>query len=581
MTAPLRAALAFALLNTLLTFENRWPGFGVTLIPRLSFELCLALAALAVWVGWRGVPGRRAAGVLAAGVVALAGVRYADVTVPVVLGRPVHVYWDGRHAVELLRLATQGWAPWQLAAAGAAIVGALLAVAALARFSITTLAQALRRPSARAGVLAATALLLASFVAYEPGGRDTRWFFSLPLAPTIAHQGLLLARLWGPGPGDAVLGPGPDFGDERPASGPPRDAAGGIVGGLDGGLAGRSSGVDPARRADVVLLFAESYGAVAFDDPALAAALAPAREGLALAATASGRGVVSARVTSPTFGGASWLAHGALLAGIDTRDPQHHALLLASTRPTLVRHFARRGWRTVGWMPGIKRPWPEGAFYGFDRVADDAGIGYTGPDFGYWRIPDQAAMALLHAQELADRPGDPTARVPRFVVFPTSSTHAPFHPLAPFVDDWTRLLGPAAYDAATAAAAVDGPASRGDPRAHYVDGLRYQFHWLADYLRRLARPGLVLVIIGDHQPPAMISGAGANWDVPVHVVADDPALLQRLLASGFVPGLVPPQASNGPMHALTGVLLRAIEGRSDAAPIAAVAAVVPGSVPRR
>ena len=71
-----------------------------------------------------------------------------------------------------------------------------------------------------------------------------------------------------------------------------------------------------------------------------------------------------------------------------------HQLLLASERPTLVSHFARHGYRTVGWMPGLKRPWPEGAFYGFDRLADDAGIGYHGPDFGYWRIPDHAAMRL-------------------------------------------------------------------------------------------------------------------------------------------------------------------------------------------
>jgi hypothetical protein len=280
--------------------------------------------------------------------------------------------------------------------------------------------------------------------------------------------------------------------------------------------------------------------------------------------------VVSARVSSPTFGGASWLAHAALLAGVDPHDPRRHALLLASTRPTLVQHFAHHGWRTVGWMPGLKRPWPEGAFYGFDRLADDAGIGYVGPDFGYWRIPDQAAMALLHAQELTDPPsGSGVARAPRFVVFPTTSTHAPFQPLAPVVDDWPRLLGPHAYDVASAASAADAPTATGDPSARYVDGQRDQFRWIADYLRQLEPRGLVLVIVGDHQPPAVsgLNRRGADdragsWDVPVHIVADDPALLRRLQREGFVPGLVPPAAAIGPMHALTGVLLRAF----DAAP---------------
>ena len=61
----LRFGLAFALLNTLLTFENRWPGFGVLYMPRLSFELCLLVVALMAWVRWRSGVGRHGAGALA------------------------------------------------------------------------------------------------------------------------------------------------------------------------------------------------------------------------------------------------------------------------------------------------------------------------------------------------------------------------------------------------------------------------------------------------------------------------------------------------------------------------------------
>jgi hypothetical protein len=43
------------------------------------------------------------------------------------------------------------------------------------------------------------------------------------------------------------------------------------------------------------------------------------------------------------------------------------------------------------------------------------------------------------------------------------------------------------------------------------------------------------------------------------VVSDDPALLQRLLGSGFVPGLAPPAQALGPMHWLTRVLLKAFD----------------------
>ncbi|WP_332739160.1 sulfatase-like hydrolase/transferase [Hydrogenophaga sp.] len=527
----LRFALAFGLLNTLLTFENRWPGFGVAYMPRLSFELCLAVGALMGWVTWRGSLSPRAATAGAVGFMALVLVRYASVTAPAVMGRPVNVYWDGRHASELLRVAAQSWPVWQGVVVLLALLIGTLLLTAVARGAIAELARCLAWERPRPWLLAGVGACTLSFAAYVPEQRDTRWFFSLPLTPTLVHQGQLLAGVWLPGQATQVLGPSPAF---------------------DGDLSGLVS--DPGA-ADVLLVFAESYGAITFDDTAQAAALAAPRSELAEAIRASGRFVVSSRVKAPTFGGASWLSHAALLAGVDTSDPADHDLLLTSQRPTLVSHFARHGYRTVGWMPGLKRPWPEGVFYGFDRLADDAGIGYRGPDFGYWRIPDQAAMALLQAQEL-DRAAD---RSPRFAVFATTSTHAPFHPVAPFVQNWRRLTQPDAYMPAEMAAALAAPLSVTQPLPQYLESLRYQFAWLADYLRRVAPRPLVMVIVGDHQPPALVNGPGASWDVPVHVVSDDPALLQRLLGSGFVPGLTPPAQALGPLHQLTTVLLKAFD----------------------
>lgn len=526
----LRFGFAFALLNTLLTFENRWPGFGVLYMPRLSFELCLMVAALMGWVAWRGPLSRRAQGALAVGFMGLVLVRYANVTAPAVLGRPVNLYWDGRHAVEVLHLVTQSLPAWQLVCASAAFVLGVLLITGLVRRAIGVLSQCLVWPAPRPWLQVGTCAFTLSFAAYVPGQRDTRWFFSLPITPTLVHQGALLARVWWPASDASVLGAGPAF---------------------DGDLSGLEGVNGPA---DVLLVFAESYGAGSFDQPAMATALAAPRAALDQAIQMGGRAVVSGRVTAPTFGGSSWLSHAALLAGVDTQDPADHDLLLASQRPTLVSHFARHGYRTVGWMPGLKRPWPEGAFYGFDRLADDAGMGYLGPDFGYWRIPDQAAMALLQAQEL-DTPTSDRAREPRFVVFPTTSTHAPFHPVAPLVNDWQRLTRPDAYTAAQTTQAHAAPLSLRQPLATYLDSLRYQYAWMADYLRhRSARP-LVMVIVGDHQPPALVSGPGASWDVPVHVVSEDRALLQRLLGNGFVPGLTPPEHALGPMHWLTRALL--------------------------
>ena len=93
----------------------------------------------------------------------------------------------------------------------------------------------------------------------------------------------------------------------------------------------------------------------------------------------TGRGAVSAFVTSPTFGGGSVLAHLSLLSGIEVRDQDQYVLLMTQQRPTLVSLFKGAGYRTVAVMPGLRESWPEGAFYGFDEIYGAPGLDYRGP----------------------------------------------------------------------------------------------------------------------------------------------------------------------------------------------------------
>ncbi|HSV60967.1 MAG TPA: hypothetical protein VLJ19_18890 [Variovorax sp.] len=531
LTSALRLLAPLLVLNALLTLENLWPTLWPRLSPRLSFELAMALLALCAWTGWRGAPGKWMLRALAALSAFWILARYIDVTVLAMFGRPLNLYWDSRHVLSVLRMGE--FSAWQLGLAGLLLLALPLLLHALALFCWRLIAQALLQlPRARPAVGATGLLLLASFAAHGIDGRDTRFFFSLPVAPALARQAELLADQLLPGAVAAQLPPSPRFEGQ----------------GLSG-LAG----------ADVLLIFAESYGASTLDDPLQSGALAPARARFEQLLSAGGRQVVSARVRSPTFGGASWLAHAALLAGVDTQDPGTYERLLATQRPTLVSHFQSHGWRTVSWMPGLQRPWPEGLFYGFERYADAGGIGYAGPSLGYWRIPDQASMALLHAQELA-APG--ARRAPRFIVFPTLASHAPFRPIAPFVGDWARLVRADAYAPQQIARALEQPSAWSQPVAAYIDSLDYTFQWLGSYLAGPAPARLLTIVIGDHQPLAAVSGKGASWDVPVHVISADARLLERFEALGFVSGLAPPAGeASVPMDGLTSLLLAAFDTR--------------------
>ena len=84
--------------------------------------------------------------------------------------------------------------------------------------------------------------------------------------------------------------------------------------------------------------------------------------------TETDREVVTAYVESPTFGASSWLAHLSLISGVEVRDQFAYTSLMASKRETMITNFARRGYRTVALMPGMRQAWPEGAFYRYDQI---------------------------------------------------------------------------------------------------------------------------------------------------------------------------------------------------------------------
>src|SRR6266849_3636984 len=315
-----------------------------------------------------------------------------------------------------------------------------------------------------------------------------------------------------------------------------------------------ASDLSLVRGADVFVVFVESYGAVSYDRPEFAKSLAVPRRQFEAIIHDTRRDVVSAYVESPTFGGSSWLAHISLLSGVEVRDPNTNARLMSEKRDTVITTFARHGYRTVAMMPGLRQLWPEGTFYGFDEIYGAERVDYHGPEFGWFAIPDQFAIARLDALEVS-RP----SHAPLFVFFPTLSTHMPFSPAPPYQPDWRRVLTSQPYDGPEIVRAYEeereldwvnfGPA--------YVNAVAYAYASIGGYLRLRADHDFIMILLGDHQPPALVTGEGAPWDVPVHVIASRRQVLDRLLARGFRTGLTPRRPSLGRMHELLPVLLGA------------------------
>ena len=199
----------------------------------------------------------------------------------------------------------------------------------------------------------------------------------------------------------------------------------------------------------------------------------------------------------------------------------------------------------MGWEPGVTRAWPEGAFYDYDRIVDSRGMGYRGPQFGWAPMPDQFTLDDLGRAELA--PG----HAPVMAVVPLVSSHVPWAPL-PRTVPWDQLGDGSVFDGMPAAA--DQPAQVwADPsriKAAYASSIVYSLDTLVGFVQRYGGDDTVLVVLGDHQPAQVVTGPDASRDVPVTVVAHDPAVLDRISGWGWSTGLRPaPDAPVWPMSA--------------------------------
>jgi hypothetical protein len=520
---------ALVLLNASLTFQNVWPTLAVHWAGELSIELAACLLLLIAMRGWIGPPSRAALRWMAALWVLLVFGHYADVTAPALYGRDVNLYWDLRYMPDVAAMVVRAAPLWLVILVCATAAFILFLLYRLFRWALGCVVEAIDSPGRRralGAVAAAIATLfagqrlqpLSAFLPAQPA-------FATPVTQTYARQTRLVA--------DALTGS--------------RSLAASPI---------MTSDLARVRGADVFLIFIESYGAIAYERPEIAPRLAAGRAQLDNAIRATHRDVVSAYVESPTFGGSSWLAHLSLMSGVDVRDPETNARLMTQNRDTMVTVFARHGYRTIALMPGLRQRWPEGAFYRFDDIDNADRLAYRGPEFGWFAIPDEFTLARFDVLEASQ-----TSRAPRFVFFPTISTHFPFSPTPPYQPDWPRMLTGKPYDGPDIVRAYAKQPDWMNFAPGYVDAVSYAYATLSGYLHEQADRDIVMILLGDHQPAAAVSGEGAPWDVPVHVIASRRPVLDRLLARGFRAGLTPERPSLARMHELLPVLLDAFGDR--------------------
>ncbi|MET9252634.1 CDP-alcohol phosphatidyltransferase [Streptomyces sp. NPDC003717] len=294
--------------------------------------------------------------------------------------------------------------------------------------------------------------------------------------------------------------------------------------------------VPALRGKDMLFTFIESYGRSAVEDPATAPGVGRTLDAETRALAEAGFRARSGWLTSATYGGGSWLGHSTFLSGLWIDNQQRYRTVTSGDRLSLTRAFQKTGaWDTVGIMPGVRKVWPEAAWHGLDTVRDAAHLGYAGPRFSWSTMPDQYALEAFQRLEHGRKRDRPLMAE----VILTSS-HQPWAPV-PHLVDWDAMGDGAPFG--PIAAAGERPADvipdQAASRRAYGRSIEYSVTCLTQWLRRYGTDDTVLVFLGDHQPIARVSGAGASRDVPVSIVAKDPKVLDAVARWGWTEGLKP------------------------------------------
>ncbi len=520
---------AFLLLALGLNLPTSLADLGRLGTWAIPLELLLA-ATLVAWTRgrWRGAALVAACALLAWFIV----FRIVDWAVWQAMGRPVTLALDLPLLPSLVEVARESLGPLAVAALVLGSFTSLLVVGAVAFNALSAVA---RLPHARAW----TSLALLAAGAGVAAGANTPRHPRAEL-PLVSHHGLHQARA------QIARAAAAADAERRWTQTRQRDADRGLAG---ADLLGR------LRDVDVWLVFVESYGRTVLEAADLAPVVGPALARLERAVGDAGLLAASGWMDSPAVGGQSWLAHATLVSGFRTEDETGHAVYRRHAEADLAHLFARAGHRPVLVVPGMTRPYPEALHrFGFAQVLTALDLGYAGPRFDWVTMPDQFVLDAVWRRLTADQ------GPPAYVQVALVGSHAPFTPRPTLVDDWSAIGDGAIYarlpQHGDAAAIVWR--SRDAIRAAYGEVMALTLDTLAGFAPRLSDRDALLILVGDHEPAAIVTGDPAARVVPMHVLTSDHALLQPFLDWGFTSGIRPtPTAPVHDMAEFRGFLIEA------------------------
>ncbi|MEU7379694.1 MULTISPECIES: CDP-alcohol phosphatidyltransferase [unclassified Streptomyces] len=502
--------LALLLVVVALLLPNKEAQFQVAAFTRLPVEALLLGAVLLV------LPRRPRVAVAVLGGLALGVLtvlNLTDIEFNQYLGRSFNVVldWELLDDAQSYLADTLGGATALLAAAGVVLL--VLAVLAVMALAVVRLGDLLARDKARS----TRGLLFASVAWMTCMALDIQ----ISGVPVASQHTVAMVKYH-----DQALRT--TIRDERDFA---RTAEADQFGGTPAGEL-----VPDLRGKDMIFTFIESYGRSAIEDPIPAPGVNKTLETSTRALADAGFHARSGWLTSATYGGGSWLGHSTFMSGLWVDNQNRYRTVTSGDHLTLTEAFKKTGaWDTVGVMPGVQKGWPESKWYGLDKVYNAFRMGYQGPKFSWSTMPDQYALEAFQRLEHGKKRDKPLTS---FVIL--TSSHQPWAPVPEMVD-WDKLGDGSVYKGIEAAGNRPADVLTSSTRSseEYGKSVEYSLTALTQWMERYGRDDTVLVVLGDHQPNARVSGDHASRDVPCSIIAKDPKVLDKIADWGWTEGLRP------------------------------------------
>ena len=161
-------------------------------------------------------------------------------------------------------------------------------------------------------------------------------------------------------------------------------------------------------------------------------------------------------------------------------------------------------------------------------------------------MPDQYVLLALQRLELAT-----PHRRPIFSEIDLVSSHTPWTRV-PNMIPWSRVGDGSIFNRL--------PVNRSgltDTQQGYSTSIKYTLRTLFSFIQHYGNKNLVLIVLGDHQPSRVVSGSPGH-DVPISIIAHDPAVMKPIAGWGWASGMRPiPTTPTWPMSAFRNRFLTA------------------------